>query len=60
MIADTENKDNEKKNNGIKDRENRNTAVQKPDPMKLAATGIVNARFIIIAVFALACVYCVL
>ena len=32
----------------------------KPDPMKLVATGIVNARFVILAVFAVVCVYCVL
>ena len=36
----------------------KNTDVPKPDVMKLIATGIVNARFVILAVFALVCVYC--
>ena len=34
------------------------TKTQKPDVMKAVATGIVNARFAIIAVFVLICVYC--
>ena len=34
--------------------------VRTQDPMKMVATGIVNARFVIIALFALACVYCAL
>ena len=36
----------------------KNTEVQKPDVMKLVATGIVNARFAVLAVFILLCVYC--
>ena len=38
----------------------KNTSGSKPDVMKMVATGIVNARFAIIAVFALVCVYCIL
>ena len=38
----------------------KNTMGPKPDVMKLIATGIVNARFAILAVFAIVCVYCVL
>ena len=33
---------------------------QKPDAMKLVATGIVNARFVILAAFVLISVYCAL
>ena len=36
----------------------KNTQGQKPDVMKLVATGIVNARFVILAVFVLISVYC--
>ena len=38
----------------------KNTPGSKPDVMKLIATGIVNARFVILAVFAIVCVYCFL
>ena len=38
----------------------KNTSGSKPDVMKMVATGIVNARFAILAVFALVCVYCIL
>ena len=38
----------------------KNIRESKPDVMKLIATGIVNARFAILAVFAIVCVYCVL
>ena len=38
----------------------KNTQGARPDVMKMIATGIVNARFVIIAVFAIVGVYCVL
>ena len=41
-------------------RKQKNPQVSKPDVMKMVATGIVNARFAILAVFAIVCVYCFL
>ncbi len=40
--------------------EKKNMKKPGPDVMKMIATGIVNARFAILVVFALICVYCVL